>query len=58
MAKKAPSRERYEEANPVITIRVPKHVRAELEEMREHARISWSELLQQAMSLVSPSPGA
>ena len=50
----APSRQRYEENNPVISGRVPKEVHQKLLEIRQVTGQSWADLLRVALKLQAP----
>ena len=50
----APSRQRYEENNPVISGRVPKEVHQKLLEIRQVTGQSWADFLKVALRLQAP----
>ena len=50
----APSRQRYEANNPVISIRIPKELHQKLIEVRQTTRQSWTDLLRVGLRLQAP----
>ncbi len=50
----APSRQRYEANNPVISIRIPKEMHQKLIEVRQTTSQSWTDLLRVALGLQAP----
>ncbi len=50
----APSRQRYEANNPVISIRIPKELHQTLIEVRQTTSQSWTDLLMVALRLQAP----